>query len=94
MAEGVVTLFLNKLSELIERETHLLGGVSQDVRLLREKFQRISLFLKEADDKCLQDKEVKLWVAQEMPLSKPKTLSRNLFSKLSSLVEELASYIS
>ncbi|XXG84805.1 hypothetical protein AAC387_Pa11g0031 [Persea americana] len=64
MAEGVVTLFLNKLSELMERETRLLGGVSQDVRLLHEKFQGISLFLKEADDKCLQEKEVKLWVAQ------------------------------
>ncbi|XXG72333.1 hypothetical protein AAC387_Pa07g1461 [Persea americana] len=64
MAEGVVTLFLDKLFELIERETRLLGGVSQDVRLLREKFQWISLFLKEADDKCLQDKEIKLWVAQ------------------------------
>ncbi|XXG72335.1 hypothetical protein AAC387_Pa07g1462 [Persea americana] len=64
MAEGVVILFLTKLCELIEKEAHLLGGVSHDVRLLREKLQWISLSLKEADNRCLEDEGVKLWVAQ------------------------------
>ncbi|KAJ8629619.1 hypothetical protein MRB53_022942 [Persea americana] len=64
MAEGAVSVFLQKLSELIEKEAHLLFGVKSGVKLLREKLEWISLSLEEADNKCTKDKEIKLWVAQ------------------------------
>ncbi|RWR84799.1 Disease resistance protein [Cinnamomum micranthum f. kanehirae] len=64
MAEGAVRIFLNQLCELIEKEAQLLFRGSDDVNLLREKLQWLSLSLKEADNKCLEDEEVKLWVTQ------------------------------
>ncbi|XXG72351.1 hypothetical protein AAC387_Pa07g1474 [Persea americana] len=64
MAEGVVTLFLRKVCDLIEKEAHLLFGVTDHVRLLREKLQWLCLSLKEADNKCPEDEEIKLWVTQ------------------------------
>ncbi|RWR84800.1 Disease resistance protein [Cinnamomum micranthum f. kanehirae] len=64
MAEGVVSVLLKKLCELIKIEAHLLARVKPDVKLLLEKLEWISLSLEEADNKCLKDKEIKLWVAQ------------------------------
>lgn len=64
MAEGVVSVLLKKLCEMIEKEAHLLARVEPDVKLLRQKFEWISLSLKEADDKCPEDKQIQLWVAQ------------------------------
>ncbi|RWR84797.1 putative disease resistance protein [Cinnamomum micranthum f. kanehirae] len=64
MAQAAVGVFLNKLYEMIEKEAHLLIGASHDVRLLRDSLQWLSLFLEEADAKCLQDKKVHLWVTQ------------------------------
>ncbi|KAJ8629617.1 hypothetical protein MRB53_022940 [Persea americana] len=64
MAEGVVCVLLKKLCELIEKEAHLLAGVKPNGKLLREKLEWISLSLEEADNKCPEDKEIKLWVAQ------------------------------
>eukprot|EP00268_Persea_americana_P057621 TRINITY_DN690_c0_g1_i6.p2 TRINITY_DN690_c0_g1~~TRINITY_DN690_c0_g1_i6.p2 ORF type:complete len:911 (+),score=113.36 TRINITY_DN690_c0_g1_i6:3668-6400(+) len=64
MAEGVVSVLLNNLCELIKKEAHLLARVGPDVQLLRQKFEWIRLSLKEADEKCPEDEQIKLWVAQ------------------------------
>ena len=64
MAEAVVSVLLTKLCELIEKEARLLSRVKPDVILLREKLESIALSLKEADEKCPEDKEIQLWVTQ------------------------------
>ncbi|KAJ8629614.1 hypothetical protein MRB53_022937 [Persea americana] len=69
MAAGVVSVLLNKLYELIEKEAHLLARVEPEVKLLRQKLEWISLSLEEADEKCPEDKQIKLWVAQFENLS-------------------------
>ncbi|KAL5998266.1 hypothetical protein ACLOJK_009205 [Asimina triloba] len=64
MAESIVTLFLEKIAELVEQEASLLLGVGQQVRLLQGELEWIRSFLKDADEKRKDNERVKVWVGQ------------------------------
>ncbi|MCL7042463.1 hypothetical protein MKW94_014240 [Papaver nudicaule] len=64
MAEAVVTFFLEKLSTLLTEEATLLLGVEEEVRLLQNELEWISLFIKGTDIQRRSDPKVKLWVKQ------------------------------
>ncbi|KAF8389357.1 hypothetical protein HHK36_026051 [Tetracentron sinense] len=64
MAEGVVTFFLQKLSDLIERKANLLCGVDEQVNSLRAELEWIRSFLKDADGKRKENERARVWVNQ------------------------------
>ncbi|XP_058103497.1 putative disease resistance protein At1g50180 [Magnolia sinica] len=64
MAESIVTIFLMKLSELLEKEANFLIGVDEQVKLLQSKLEWMRSFLKEADEKRKENARVKIWVDQ------------------------------
>jgi len=63
MTETVVTLVINELVQLIVHESKLLRGVHREVVDIRDEFESIQCFLKDADKGDLQD-GFKTWVKQ------------------------------
>ena len=59
-----VSIFVEKLSELILQEAYLFGQVEGEVKLLRDELKWMRLFLNDADSQCLYNKRIKLWVEQ------------------------------
>ena len=59
-----VSIFVEKLSNLILQEAYLFGEVEGKVQLLRDELKWMRLFLKDADSQCLHDERIKLWVEQ------------------------------
>ncbi|WKA05988.1 hypothetical protein VitviT2T_023917 [Vitis vinifera] len=64
MAEGTVTFFAEKLSNLILQEASVFGQVEGQIKLLRNELEWMRLFLKDADSKRIYDERIKLWVNQ------------------------------
>ncbi|RVW20170.1 putative disease resistance protein [Vitis vinifera] len=64
MAEGTVTFFAEKLSNLILQEASVFGQVEGQIKLLRNELEWMRLFLKDADSKRIHDERIKLWVNQ------------------------------
>ncbi|KAJ9681489.1 hypothetical protein PVL29_020384 [Vitis rotundifolia] len=64
MAEGTVTFFAEKLSNLILQEASVFGQVEGQIKLLRNELEWMRLFLKDADSKRIYDERIKLWVTQ------------------------------
>ena len=64
MAEGTVTFFAEKLSNLILQEASVFGEVEGQIKLLRNELEWMRLFLRDADSKRVYDERVKLWVNQ------------------------------
>ena len=64
MAEGTVTFFAEKLSNLILQEASVFGEVEGQIKLLRNELEWMCLFLRDADSKRVYDERVKLWVNQ------------------------------
>ena len=64
MAEGTVTFFAEKLSNLILQEASVFGEVEGQIKLLRNELEWMRLFLRDADSKGVYDERVKLWVNQ------------------------------
>ena len=64
MAEGTVTFFAEKLSNLILQEASVFGEVEGQIKLLRDELEWMRLFLRDADSKGVYDERVKLWVNQ------------------------------
>ncbi|XP_034709738.1 putative disease resistance protein At1g50180 [Vitis riparia] len=64
MAEGTVTFFAEKLSNLILQEASVFGQVECQIKLLRNELEWMRLFLKDADSKRIYDERIKLWVNQ------------------------------
>ncbi|KAJ9681490.1 hypothetical protein PVL29_020385 [Vitis rotundifolia] len=64
MAEGTVTFFAEKLSNLILQEASVFGLVEGQIKLLRNELEWMRLFLKDADSKRIYDERIKLWVNQ------------------------------
>ena len=64
MAEGTVTFFAEKLSNLILQEASVFGEVEGQIKLLRDELEWMRLFLRDADSKGVYEERVKLWVNQ------------------------------
>ncbi|KAL6323355.1 hypothetical protein AAG906_029362 [Vitis piasezkii] len=64
MAESIVTVFLEKLTDLLSQEAFLLSRVEEQVKLLSNELEWMRLFLKDADAKRRYDPRIKLWVSQ------------------------------
>ncbi|XP_059599002.1 disease resistance protein RPH8A [Vitis vinifera] len=64
MAESIVTVFLEKLTDLLSKEAFLLSRVEEQVKLLSSELEWMRLFLKDADAKRRYDPRIKLWVSQ------------------------------
>ncbi|KAF8398842.1 hypothetical protein HHK36_014705 [Tetracentron sinense] len=64
MAEGVITFFLENLTDLLTQEANLLLGVDEQVRSLRDELEWIRSFLRDADEKRKKYERVKVWVSQ------------------------------
>ncbi|KAJ9680344.1 hypothetical protein PVL29_019612 [Vitis rotundifolia] len=64
MAESIVTVFLEKLTDLLSQEAFLLSRVEEQVKLLSSELEWMRLFLKDADAKRRYDPRIKLWVSQ------------------------------
>ncbi|KAJ9135059.1 hypothetical protein P3X46_032280 [Hevea brasiliensis] len=64
MAEGAVTILLEKFVPLFENEVQLLSGGREDIVFVRAELERIRAFLKVADSLEESDEEVKVWVKQ------------------------------
>ncbi|OVA03769.1 Disease resistance protein [Macleaya cordata] len=64
MAEVVLPFFLERLRILITEEANLLLGVDEQVKMLQNEFEWMSLFIKNADIKRRADPEVKLLARQ------------------------------
>ena len=59
-----VSIFVEKLSNLILQEAYRFGQVEGEVKLLRDELKWMRLFLNDADSQCLYNKRIKLWVEQ------------------------------
>lgn len=64
MAESIVTVFLEKLTDLLSQEAFLLSRVEEQVNLLSIDLEWMRQFLKDADAKRRYDPRIKLWVSQ------------------------------
>ncbi|KAL6323333.1 hypothetical protein AAG906_029340 [Vitis piasezkii] len=64
MAESIVTVFLEKLTDLLSQEAFLLSRVEEQVKLLSNELEWMRLCLKDADAKRRYDPRIKLWVSQ------------------------------
>ena len=51
MADSVVTFLLENLTQLLTQESELLGGVEDQVRLLRNELRMINIFLQNSEGK-------------------------------------------
>ena len=63
MAE-TITFFVDKLSNLVVQEASLFGGVEEQISLLRNELEWISLFLEEASATSNDGRRLKLWMNQ------------------------------
>ncbi|RVW81176.1 putative disease resistance protein [Vitis vinifera] len=59
-----VSIFVEKLSNLVLQEAFLFGQVEGQVKLLRDELKWMRLFLKDADSQSLYNEKIKLWVEQ------------------------------
>ena len=59
-----VSIFVEKLSNLVLQEAFLFGQVEEQVKLLRDELKWMRLFLKDADSQSLYNEKIKLWVEQ------------------------------
>ncbi|WKA05985.1 hypothetical protein VitviT2T_023914 [Vitis vinifera] len=59
-----VSIFVEKLSNLVLQEAFLFGQVEEQVKLLRDELKWMRLFLKDADSQSLCNEKIKLWVEQ------------------------------
>ena len=64
MAEGTVTFFAEKLSNLILQEASEFGAVEGQIKLLRNELELMGLFLRDVDSKRVYEERVKAWVNQ------------------------------
>ncbi|KAL5731290.1 hypothetical protein ACHQM5_004035 [Ranunculus cassubicifolius] len=64
MAEGVVMELLGKLASLIDQQVNLLQGVSNEIREVKDEFESVNAFLRDADAKVDTDRGVEEWVRQ------------------------------
>ena len=64
MAEGTVTFFAQKLSNLILQEASVFGEVEGQIKLLRNELELMGLFLRDVDSKRVYEDRVKAWVNQ------------------------------
>ena len=64
MAEGTVTFFAEKLSNLILQEASVFGKVEGQIKLLRNELELMGLFLRDVDSKRVYEERVKAWVNQ------------------------------
>ncbi|XP_039130863.1 disease resistance protein RPP8-like [Dioscorea cayenensis subsp. rotundata] len=70
MAQSIVSIVVRKLGELLINEVNFLQGVDGELRSLRDEFQWIQAFLKDADVCILEGNErVKIWVNQVRDVS-------------------------
>ncbi|KAF8378838.1 hypothetical protein HHK36_030187 [Tetracentron sinense] len=64
MAEAIVTVFLQKLVDLVAQEADFLAGVEEQLQLLRTDLEWIRSFLKDADGRRRENERVNVWVSQ------------------------------
>ncbi|KAF7848125.1 hypothetical protein BT93_L2272 [Corymbia citriodora subsp. variegata] len=64
MAESAVTILVEKLALLFEKEVKLLKGVHKEIQLIRDEFKRMRAFLASAESSQEDDPELKEWVKQ------------------------------
>ncbi|KAJ9678204.1 hypothetical protein PVL29_022943 [Vitis rotundifolia] len=57
-----VSIFVEKLSNLVLQEAFLFGQVEGQVKLLRDELKWMRLFLKDADSQTFYNEKIKLWV--------------------------------
>ncbi|KAF2318926.1 hypothetical protein GH714_011825 [Hevea brasiliensis] len=64
MAEAVVSVAVQKISDLLIQESVFLHGVRDEVQRLQSELKRMQCFLKDADRHQDQDDRVRNWVAE------------------------------
>ncbi|KAL5698217.1 hypothetical protein ACHQM5_029284 [Ranunculus cassubicifolius] len=64
MAEVVVSFLIQKLSTVVEEDMGLLKGLGREISGIKDEFQSIRSFLRDADRKADRDQRVKEWVTQ------------------------------
>ena len=68
MAEGVVSLLIDKLISLLSREATLLQDIHEEVADIKDELESIQSFLKDADARAAAEEDisegVKTWVKQ------------------------------
>ncbi|KAF2318949.1 hypothetical protein GH714_011939 [Hevea brasiliensis] len=69
MAEAVVSVAVQKISELLIQESVFLHGVRDEVQRLQSELKRMQCFLKDADRNQDQDDRVRNWVAEVRDLT-------------------------
>ncbi|KAF8017805.1 hypothetical protein BT93_H2875 [Corymbia citriodora subsp. variegata] len=69
MAESAVTILVEKLAMLVEKEVKLLRGVRGEVELIKNEFERMKAFLASANLSQQDDPELKVWVKQVIEIA-------------------------
>ncbi|KAF2318928.1 hypothetical protein GH714_011836 [Hevea brasiliensis] len=69
MAEAVVSVAAQKISDLLIQESVFLHGVRDEVQRLQSELKRMQCFLKDADRNQDQDDRVRNWVAEVRDLT-------------------------
>ncbi|KAJ9160197.1 hypothetical protein P3X46_025619 [Hevea brasiliensis] len=69
MAEAVVSVAVQKISDLLIQESVFLHGVRDEVQRLQSELKRMQCFLKDADRNQDQDDRVRNWVAEVRDLT-------------------------
>ncbi|XP_059656926.1 putative disease resistance protein At1g50180 [Cornus florida] len=64
MAEIAVEFLLNHLTNFIQQESSLLGGIREEAESLRYELEHMKDFLKEADANEFNNSELQVWVKQ------------------------------
>ncbi|KAF8409795.1 hypothetical protein HHK36_005874 [Tetracentron sinense] len=64
MAESVVSFLIEKLESLLVEEAGLLRGVGSEVRDLRDEFESMRAFLRDADTRGESNEVLRAWVKQ------------------------------
>ncbi|XP_059656936.1 disease resistance protein RPM1-like [Cornus florida] len=64
MAESAVEFLLNHLTNFIQQESSLLGGIREEAESIRYELEHMRAFLKEADANEFNNSELQVWVKQ------------------------------
>ena len=64
MAEAIVSLAIERITDLLIQEADFLSGVRGEIVRLQKELERMQCFLKDADRMQDQDERVRNWVAQ------------------------------